>query len=145
MGHSPTMNGNSSDPCFLQSLNNLLNPSPEAEARTSHSPTDQRKASLPSIHTLQSPEQQHANIPQYAPPPRHQRSSQSYSVETQALASFAASDAPAPTTWNGYTAPDGSDKRKESSERRPGSGHGFELPPPPADFAQRKIDRKSVV
>lgn len=122
------------------SLSNLLNPSPEAEPQHDHSPTDQRKGSLPSIHSLHSPEQQHAKIPQYAPPSRQQRSSQSDGQEAQALTAFASSNAPPPTTWNGYTAADG-------GEARPGSGHshGMELPPPPpVDAAHRKMSSPTL-
>ncbi|KAK6432428.1 COMPASS (complex proteins associated with Set1p) component [Oleoguttula sp. CCFEE 5521] len=84
------------------SLSSLLNPADEPDAKE-ESTTEQRRESQASAQALvASPEQQHVSLPKYtSPPPR-----QAPSEQVTALSAFAASSAPPPTEWNGYTAHD---------------------------------------
>lgn len=116
------------------------------QRRGSHSPSTQRKPSLPSIAHLHSPEQRHVNLPKYTPPPN--RSSPPHAHDAvQALANLSASTAPPPTQWGVHSAPDGGQQaRRESADRRPGSAHSLalELPPPPPIGAQRKMSSPTL-
>lgn len=61
--------------------------------QSDHSPSDQRKPSLPSINTVHSPEQHHVSLPQYTPPPNRSSPSQAQDA-IQALTKLSASHAP---------------------------------------------------
>nr|OQO15723.1 hypothetical protein B0A51_18429 [Rachicladosporium sp. CCFEE 5018] len=83
------------------SLSSLLNPADEPAAKEPS--TEQRRESQASAQALvASPEQQHVSLPKYTPPPPRQVPPE----QVTALSAFAASSAPPPTEWNGYTAHD---------------------------------------
>ncbi|OQO03378.1 hypothetical protein B0A48_11636 [Cryoendolithus antarcticus] len=83
------------------SLSSLLNPADEPDAKEPS--TEQRRESQASAQALvASPEQQHVSLPKYTPPPPRQVPPE----QVTALSAFAASSAPPPTEWNGYTAHD---------------------------------------
>ncbi|CAK3883621.1 Set1 complex component spp1 [Lecanosticta acicola] len=102
------------------SLSSLLNPSPDAETRSSPS-LDARKNSLPPIqhvesheeHPARSPSSVNANQQHFAYP------SSTRNEAAQALASLSTSPAPPPSQWNGHSAQDASQlERTQSCERR---------------------------
>jgi COMPASS component SPP1 len=141
----------------MSSLSSLLNPNSNSDAPPQdeaaheqgdghHSPSDQRKPSLPSIAHVQSPEQHHVVLPHYTPPANRSSPPQAQDA-IQALTALSASTAPIPTHWNGHTAPvDVQQARRESLDRRPGSAHSptIELPPPPPIDAQRKLSSPTL-
>jgi COMPASS component SPP1 len=108
--------------------------------QSDRSPSDQRKPSLPSLNTIQSPEQHHVSLPQYTPPPNRSSPPQAQDA-IQALTKLSSSNAPPPAQRGDNRAPEDG-RRRGSNDRRPGSApHSatVELPPATLLDTQRKI------
>ncbi|TKA24379.1 hypothetical protein B0A50_06699 [Salinomyces thailandicus] len=97
------------------SLSSLLNPEP-AGRKKADDDQEQRRESIPANPYVQSPDSLHAAQSQSIPPSARTEDA------AQALASFSASQAAAPTHYYGYSAPD---DRSSATELPP-------PPPPPA-------------
>ncbi|KAK5135472.1 hypothetical protein LTR08_005260 [Meristemomyces frigidus] len=126
------------------SLSSLLNPEPAEAHLTEHT----RKDSLPPIQHVQSPELYRAlSSPQIATPSSqsHPHSRSHFGYAQEAAHALAASNAPPPTQYYGFNAPEyNTHERRTSFDHRSSGSHGapIELPPPPP-AAARKMSSQS--